>query len=505
MNLNNKEVIMNSKIIERRIKKIPHPVRENNTEITLIQRSSDNFVDLTEMCETANKKYANWYRTGKAKKELNDLYEKGIPEIIKHPTSHTWSHPKIALLIATWLNIKTDFEDFISEEDNDELWIPDEVITEKKCSKCKIVKALEYFPKNKRIDGGYDRRCKECYKLRYTEDNDSMKEASLEWYYNNKERCSENKSIYQKNNKEKVNEVNRRYYHKKHDTKNIELEENKLDDGFIIIEDSDDEIEKGLIVKEDTKIENQSLNIFKFNENELRTIGTFDEPWFVAKDICDILGLKEVSKNLNKIPEKWKSTKIIRDDRGSHEMIIVNESGLYKLVMRSNKPIAETFQEWVLEDVLPSIRKTGSYELENKYKFILQSKEDEIKEKDKKLIEIKEECIELEKQVSRRKRKKQTEGKVIYIIANRHFKNKYKVGISQNFTGRLGTYNTHSADDFDLVWYRKTDYNDLLEVTIKRTISEKLYYKSKEWYDIDNPQILIDKINKLIDIYDEKI
>ena len=52
-------------------------------------------------------------------------------------------------------------------------------------------------------------------------------------------------------------------------------------------------------------------------------------------------------------------------------MSIINEFGLYKLIMRSNKPIAEKFQEYVCEEILPSIRKTGRYVVEDKYKFIL--------------------------------------------------------------------------------------------------------------------------------------
>lgn len=206
--------------------------------------------------------------------------------------------------------------------------------------------------------------------------------------------------------------------------------------------------------------------------------------------------------------EYMKGSQRLRPLGGSQEMQIINEAGLYFVITKSTKPNAKQFQKWVYQDVLPSLRKKGSYEMEKKYKFILESKEDEIKRttqlleiKNTELKDIKENIIDLEKQAVRRKRRKVVDGKVIYIIANKHFKNKYKLGISQNFTGRISTYNTHSADDFELIWYRKTVYNDILEITLKKTVSDKLYFKSKEWYDIEDPKILINKINKLIELY----
>ena len=67
-------------------------------------------------------------------------------------------------------------------------------------------------------------------------------------------------------------------------------------------------------------------------------------------------------------------------------MLVVNEAGLYKLIMRSNKPIAEKFQEWVCEDVLPSIRKKGEYILEE-YKQKLEKQEKELETNNQKLLE----------------------------------------------------------------------------------------------------------------------
>ncbi len=92
-----------------------------------------------------------------------------------------------------------------------------------------------------------------------------------------------------------------------------------------------------------------------------------------VKDICIILDLKKIDSSIRNIPNKWKGTQDLSTSGGNQEMTIINEAGLYKLIMRSNKPIAEKFQEFVCEDILPSIRKTGSYHLDNKYKFILEN------------------------------------------------------------------------------------------------------------------------------------
>ena len=105
-------------------------------------------------------------------------------------------------------------------------------------------------------------------------------------------------------------------------------------------------------------------NIY-FDEKNIRIVGLYNDPWFVAKDICQILEIKDVSMALAKIPEKWKGTKVIGTLGGKQDMRIINEAGLYKLIMRSNKPIAEKFQDFVCEEILPSLRKKGEYKIQS--------------------------------------------------------------------------------------------------------------------------------------------
>ena len=80
---------------------------------------------------------------------------------------------------------------------------------------------------------------------------------------------------------------------------------------------------------------NQIDETICFNTNNIRVIGSYNEPWFVAKDICEILKLKDVSNALLNIPEKCKDTKLISTLGGEQNMRIINEAGLYKLIMRS--------------------------------------------------------------------------------------------------------------------------------------------------------------------------
>lgn len=83
-------------------------------------------------------------------------------------------------------------------------------------------------------------------------------------------------------------------------------------------------------------------------------------PWFVARDVCDCLGLD--SSNLSKLlDEDEKGSYTVRTLGGYQMMLTVNESGLYSLILRSRKPEAKTFKRWITHEVLPSIRKTGGY------------------------------------------------------------------------------------------------------------------------------------------------
>ena len=107
------------------------------------------------------------------------------------------------------------------------------------------------------------------------------------------------------------------------------------------------------------------MNDIKIFENEkfgkVRTAGTADNPYFCLADICKILGLR-VDGVLPRLKKDGYNRIVVIDSMGREQnAYFVNEQNLYKIIMRSDKPIAESFQDWVCGDVLPTIRKTGNY------------------------------------------------------------------------------------------------------------------------------------------------
>jgi prophage antirepressor-like protein len=114
------------------------------------------------------------------------------------------------------------------------------------------------------------------------------------------------------------------------------------------------------------------MEIFKNDEfGEIRTLEKDNEVWFVVKDICDILGLTNVSESLKRV-DKEDLTSIKLNSGGQNRLMkIVNESGLYSLILTSNKNEAKSFKRWVTSEVLPTIRKHGIYATDNVIENIL--------------------------------------------------------------------------------------------------------------------------------------
>ena len=101
---------------------------------------------------------------------------------------------------------------------------------------------------------------------------------------------------------------------------------------------------------------------FDFKGAALRTlIDEAGEPWFVAKDVCDILEISNSRDAVSKLDSDEKGVVITDTLGGDQQASIISEPGLYKLIMRSRKPEAREFQRWVTHEVLPQIRKTGGY------------------------------------------------------------------------------------------------------------------------------------------------
>lgn len=103
-----------------------------------------------------------------------------------------------------------------------------------------------------------------------------------------------------------------------------------------------------------------SLQVFN-NEDfgEIRVLAIDNEPWFVARDVTDALGLDRTATR--RLDEDEKGVRSMHTQGGEQEVGIITEAGLYSLIMASKKPEAKAFKRWVTHDVLPSIRRNGMY------------------------------------------------------------------------------------------------------------------------------------------------
>ena len=105
------------------------------------------------------------------------------------------------------------------------------------------------------------------------------------------------------------------------------------------------------------------LIVFGFENQQVRFVGTSNKPEWVAQDVGTILELQNIRQLLAKFDEDEKGVCTIYTPGGQQEMLTVTEPGLYRLIFKSRKAVARRFQRWLFHDILPTIRRTGSYTL----------------------------------------------------------------------------------------------------------------------------------------------
>ena len=118
---------------------------------------------------------------------------------------------------------------------------------------------------------------------------------------------------------------------------------------------------------------NENLNIWEYEQHEIRTIEKDGEPWFVGKDVATVLGyMKPRNAIANHVDDGDKMDAPIQGALGgTQNMTVINESGLYSLIFSSKLPTAKEFQSWIFHDVLPSIRRNGVYMTEGFMEYAL--------------------------------------------------------------------------------------------------------------------------------------
>jgi prophage antirepressor-like protein len=237
-----------------------------------------------------------------------------------------------------------------------------------------------------------------------------------------------------------------------------------------------------------TLLNNIDVNL-SFNGENIRIVGTNENPYFMVSDICKILGIGNTTEVMKNIPDKWRSQVQAKGGKstGFQTFNTVNEAGLYKIIMRSKKKIAERFQEWVCGEVLPSLRKSGEYKMNDEYQMKLKQLEDENLEI-KKELDIKDEKIEIQEKELREKsnRVKLLEKKtnkrpvsfengknVVYLITNEYLyrERTFVLGRAVNLPTRLSAYNKTSEHE---VVYKRECHNAKQMALIEENLLYKL-------------------------------
>jgi prophage antirepressor-like protein len=116
-----------------------------------------------------------------------------------------------------------------------------------------------------------------------------------------------------------------------------------------------------------TERQNNQIMPFTYGDRAVRAVQINEAPWFIVKDVCEILEIQNPSKAIENFPndERFALTgseaKVLGFDHATSGVNLINEPGLYRLVFQSRKPEAERFKTWVFNEVLPQIRQTGAY------------------------------------------------------------------------------------------------------------------------------------------------
>lgn len=247
-----------------------------------------------------------------------------------------------------------------------------------------------------------------------------------------------------------------------------------------------------------------NLNNLTFNNKKITVI--LDDkniPWFYGNEIAELLGYERPRDAIKKhIKEKYIinfenilcSSKTTLPNSIQNITKFTNEFGLYQLIMKSKLPIAETFQDWVFEEVLPSIRKHGEYTLSEKFKKQLELK-------DKELEQAKKQTLQIQTYINNT-RIVETKDEWIYIATTKQYAayNIFKIGSTTRITKRISDYQTgrHQNDNYYYCYARQVYNSKDLDFSIKKSLYHFLCKKNSELYCLYFDS-LVELVDMLID------
>lgn len=198
-----------------------------------------------------------------------------------------------------------------------------------------------------------------------------------------------------------------------------------------------------------TSFNSQNLDhlnkILTYNNKSVRIVGTNEDPWFCGRDVCEILEYEKYrdvlmnnveSENKKSFKElvvqfNWTTKFTYNDGKATY----INEEGLYSLIFACKLPLAKLFKKWVMKEVLPSIRKTGQYKLQEQLADAMKNLEIEKQEKEHLKLQLRSETSKLKDQLRKtldfnQATKKVEPSEYIYIVTTAQYQqtNKFKVG-----------------------------------------------------------------------------
>jgi prophage antirepressor-like protein len=217
-------------------------------------------------------------------------------------------------------------------------------------------------------------------------------------------------------------------------------------------------------------INSDNLLVKQFNGLNIQVYGTYDEPLFKAKDIGDLLGMSNIREVIKNFNNKQKVVSLTDTLGGQQNTTFLTEQGLYKVLMRSRKKIAEQFQDWVCE-VVEEIRKNGKYELEKK----LEERNKQIEETQRELHLYKQKTYEEIEKTGH-----------VYIIRT---DGGYKVGKTKDINNRVKGLQTGNNREIEVVFDFKTSNSDLLEKNVHYILDRYRCNSNREFFDC-NPEYI---------------
>ena len=510
--------------------------------IPFTQRSVDNFIDITAIFMAKQKIFSNYSRIKSAKENFNK-YENSIIKSNKH----TWCDPRCIEPIIEWLVKPTIIDFSIIQKELDNPFPSDETVeikikTTKICSKCHEELSLDNFGANKLKKDNIDVRCKQCYKIDRDKD-DKNKDRVLDYYEQNKEKCIKQKSDWNKTNKDKANATNRRCYEKKKTEKEEEIRKqseeeakniisnitlvDKNDQPYAIIcRESDGYINVTNLCKAGGRLfstwrrKTTTEEFLKILEEDIKSEYQKDTSVQSCTDVSeiaqnDILELIKIeTSGLNENRGTWVHPKVAINIAQwiSPKFDVQVTKWVYQLLIVGSVKLTDDSTDKDIMDIQKGkikynrLKKEGNEDEANEVNYEINNKllELEIKNKEleNKLSVTLDAYNKQSKTLKRQKRIQYNPEKVIYLLQHKEFKNMYKVGIANNLTSRMSTYNTAAPTDFDVIYHEYTIYNDIIEIMIKKRFIEFLYVNNKEWYEVnEGPDILMNGIREGVEYF----